>query len=466
MEDPGRAVAVPAMEFAQIPNIEALRAVANITPSTGLPAENWSPANFNRVRIWSGLRLDDAQALAVGTEWYTAVAQSQISAQVVVKGLKLALSLKSMSAGRDEPLLTEQNRPVNAEGALGGVAPLARVEIPAIDSFGTRSYTLRAQQMIAAAAAAAQEALPQLQVVEQNAGQNNNQQLEEDNNDQKRNAYCFLAMYMMKIVSKSPENLANGLRNMKERFESFYGPSSTVAAFNLTVEKATAYREALQSQANIAISYTHAVANTHQNHYEALDPKEAGVLSYLCFLPLSYMGLHAYTLMLELMSTTNINLSRLLNMFYVDVTAPAILKIVEIVQNFERTTAAVNRDVTFRYCPHWGAQYFSVLKSKNCPHLLYTIACTWKELNAAGNVADPERIFATNKLSASMKETLKYAGRVIGKTLQGQMLGGQNASPAFALAIGRARQNVPEEEESEDSRDTDSESSEEEGRYF
>ncbi|DBA36920.1 TPA_asm: N [Silene gammacytorhabdovirus 1] len=416
---------------------ESLAAVAGASPALrGTPPANWDPSLFSTIRIWSEAHLDDAQILSFGNEFVRNITNDSISVQTAVRCLRLALSLKSMNTGNNNRLIIQQTRPVEGENALPATA------IPQLTLFSSTPFTLRnvqvdpnAQPAGAAVAATAQNA---------------NLRVNGDTDAKKCSAYSFIAAFLMRLCVKSAENVSQGVANMKSRYENFYGPSDTMSSFTINLQQAATLKDALASQTLISQTFTHAIANTHQNHTEGLTQHEVGTLSYLCFLPFSYTGMHAYTMLTDLKYATNISLDRLLALFYCDITAPAINKIVEIVNDFERTETSPDRDVTFRYCTLWAPHYFAAVRSKNSVHLVYTAACTWNTLKSGGETSDPENIAAVGTLSVTMRRTLKRAGQIIGEALKNKMLSGTNASQAYQLALEAATEAADEESDFDD----------------
>nr|DBA36896.1 TPA_asm: N [Heliosperma gammacytorhabdovirus 1] len=400
-----------------------LETVANAQPATqGPAAADWNTANFGSIKIWSGVSLDDAQVLTLGNDLIANIVNNNISAQTAVKCLRLAMSLRTMNAGANNHLIVPQERVNDA------AHPNAMINIPNIEAFSSTAFSLRPTQVVAtgnAQAVVVVANVPATRVLREGA----------DSEVQKRSSYSFIAAFLMRLVVKSAENVAQGVPNMKVRYETFYGPASTASSFAITLQQAATLKEALLSQTLIGQTFTHAIANTHQNHMAELTSHESGVLSYLGYLPLSYTGMHAYNLIMEIKYSTHIGLDKVLALFYCDITAPAITKIADIVNNYERTEEFPDRDVTFRYCTLWGPQYFSSLRSKNSVHLVYTAACAWSTIKSGGSSADPESIAAINSLSQTMKRTLKRAGQIIGEALKSKMLKGANASEAFGMAL-------------------------------
>lgn len=416
-----------------VPN-PAYASVAAAQPAPhGDPEADWRDADINLISVWHGTSLDDAAILTVGQEWLNEITTGNICGRTAARGLKLSMSLKSMEAGRVAHLLTQVGRGEAAEGDVP-----ALVNMPGIEQFGSTPFTLRAQQVIAGPAQAmlpvAAAAAPPAQNVQEPAVPEG-----QDTETEKRYAYTFLAAYLMKIMIKSVENVIQGIPNMRARFESFYGPARAVTGFRLSMERAAAYKEALLSQGNILTTYTLALAHTQHAASANHSVKERGVLSYLGYLPFSYSGLHAYTLMIELKNFTNIGLDRLLSLFQADINSPALLKIAQIVRELERTVEHRDRSTYFRYCANWSSKYFACLRSRKCTYLLYTVACAWRVLAAGHENADPERIVAIGTLAESMKRTLKIAGEIIGESLKQNMLGGAGSSAAYTLAMAAPR---------------------------
>ncbi|XP_009622839.1 uncharacterized protein [Nicotiana tomentosiformis] len=391
----------------------AYTAAANLIPLTqGLPEENWSDDKKGAIPIWHVIPLDDNNTVTVGAEFLQQISNNTISVKTAINCFKLAMSLKSPDTGVADPLLSQADRPA---AATANPTVLAREEMPASDTFPNTPYTLQAPQVVPgpapavilpvanAAAAAHVAVVPQ-------AG--------EDTQEEKRYAYCFIAAYLMKLLVKSADNVVTGLTAMRTRYEGFYGPARTVATFSLSQAQAIALKKGLASREKIMVTYTMALAHTQSQAAGTLGTREMWILSYLGFLPFSYNGLHAYTLLIDLKNFSKVPLGKLMSLFHVNITAPALSKIAYIVQNLERTTDNPNRDVYFRYCSSWGPQYFQSLRSRHCTHLLYTVAWAWKTIAPGHPNADPENIAAISSLSRTMKTTLKQAGIIIGESLK------------------------------------------------
>ncbi|DBA36880.1 TPA_asm: N [Epipactis gammacytorhabdovirus 1] len=416
-----------------IQNIEALPQfadVAGVEPSTqGFTPANWNDDLFGMIPIWHGLELDVNQMITVGAAWLANITTGEITQRTAINGLKLALSLKSMDPGNANPLLIQQERPVGNPPAN----ILARENCPNLDLFPQTRFVAHQQVLPLGgpdldAANQAEYAPLIIPEAEINA-------MPEDEDEQKKRAYCFIAAFMMKLLVKSADNVLRSQDVMKKRFVGFYGPSKTVSRFRITLIQAETYREALNYQSKIITTYTHALAYTQQTKTNQLSVRENGVLSYLGYLPFSYMGFHVYTLMLELKALSKVPLSVLLTLFNADIMAPTLMKIAEVVRVFERTVENPNRTIYFRYCAAWGPHYFAALRSKNCAYLLCTVSSAWKTVAAGRDGADPSRIVATQGLSQQMKRTLNRAGVIIGETLKASMLGGAGVSAAYTQAM-------------------------------
>ncbi|DBA36860.1 TPA_asm: N [Coptis gammacytorhabdovirus 1] len=425
------------IDIGAMQSVAAFATLSNVIPSTqGTPEADWNLNAFGSIPIWNDVYIDAEQKLAIGQTWLENITSNRITTRTAIRGLRLAMSLSSMNPANNNSLFFQQDRGEVAENNIS-----ARVPIPNTDNFSDTPFTLRAQQVMPGPVQEMNgvQAVPLAPQAPVNAV--------EDSDTQKRTSYCFLAAFMMRLLVKGPDNVVTGLANMKLRYESFYGPSRTVSTFTVSLMQATAYRDALQSQSLIASTYTHSLAHTNQEMGNVLDQRESGVLSYLGFLPFSYTGMHAYSLMMELKSSTKIALDKLLSLFYSDITAPALLKVATILRDYERTTEYPERNITFRYCTLWAPQYFASVRSRNCIHLLYTVAFAWKTISSGNVNADPSRIAAVGTLSDSMKGTLKRAGEIIGESLKRNMLGGNMVSPAFAMAMAPVEEVMEEEEE-------------------
>jgi len=392
--------------------------IDSITPAlTGTPEAAWNDADFDRIPGWTGVILEDAQIIGAGEAFLANINANTISIRTVIRGLRLAMSLCSVDPSRRGALLTVKDRSA-VERAL------QYEQLPELETFSDTPFTLRAQQIqhgqnpVATGDATLQPQVPQVGA---------------ETEQSKRAAYTFIAGYLMRLLVKDPDNIVNGLPNMKQRYESFYGPSKIVAEFSLNRMQANAYREACVSQSKIISTYTMALAYTQSA--ENRDERETGVLSYLGYLPFSYTGMHAYTLLMELRKATGVSPGKLLTLFYADVNKAALNTIRTILMQFERTTEHPQRNVYFRYSACWGSHYFASLKSRNCPYLVYTAAAASKILSAATDASDPEKIAAVQNLSDQMKRTLKLAGEIIGNSLKQNMLSGAQASRAYAIAL-------------------------------
>ncbi|DAF42328.1 TPA_asm: N [Gymnadenia densiflora virus 1] len=399
------------------------------------PPKDWDDIYFGMIPIWGDLPLPDDQILTVGGEFIQELTLGNITIKTAIKGLRLSLSLKSMNPSNTRNLIIPPIRPAQATATM-----LANDPLPELDSFSNQSFYILAQQAVGEQ----QQTALMLPGSNPAPNQDNTQVVlpEADSNKALMTSYAFLATYLMKLLVKNPSNVFLGITNMKEKYNSFYGPSRLINLFSCTLVQLIAYRGALLSQSQIGTSYTVAVAQTHQIQYLTLNQQEQGVLSYLCFLPFAYTGMHAYTMMISLRSFSNMPLGKLLTLFYSDMTVLALRKIADIVKNHERTVSNPNRSVLFRYCAPWAPNYFFDVRSKNCPHLIFTIATVWNKLKDPTEASDPLKIASIDQVSASMRKSLEKAGAIIANTLKKNMLAGIGASPAFIMAL--------EEEEAEE----------------
>ncbi|DBA36845.1 TPA_asm: N [Argyranthemum gammacytorhabdovirus 1] len=439
----------------RIPTIDVsrvqVRAIYNVaaghTPSlSGTPAADWQDANIHTIQMWHNVQLTNAEITRMGPTFLTHLTTGSISSRTAATGLRLAMSLKTMEPGSDNLLLTLPPRPEEA-----GENELAIVSMPALANFSEVAFELRRPQLIleqgnplAAGIEIGQEEEPQAQ-------EGNGQDLPADTDFMSMRAYTYIAAYLMRLLVKDAPNAVRGINNMKAKFQSFYGPSRTIRGFTLTLPQAQAYKDALIGQSKISSTYTLSLAYTQNEASANHTEREVGLLSYLGYLQFSYTGLHAYTLMVELSNLSHAPLPRLLTLFQADVNQRALVKIAEIVNRYERTVENPTRSTYFRYCALWGAHYFEPIRSKNCPHLTYTVAHAWKMLSATNPNADPDKIAATAGLSEPMKRTLRYAGQIIGESLKNTMLGGPDVSNAYTIAL----QNPEGQDEDDQSDDED-----------
>ncbi|DAF42351.1 TPA_asm: N [Trachyspermum ammi virus 1] len=439
-----------------IPNFTAFQEYApleNVLPSLkDNPPIDWDHnTRFGRVPIWSDAPYDRAQILANGPTWLTAIAEVNISLRTAVIGMRLALSLRSI-LNIDQSIIYQQPRPDEEDTNL--IRPrLAITRLPEMNTFSTDLISRRtpnarqapgavgelqgAEAAVAVAAAGFTVAPPE------NQGN--------DTENKRLAAYCYLAAYLMKLLIKDPSNVVSGVANMKTRYESFYGTSQTVSQFTLNITQAQTYKDALSNLGMISSTYVHALAYTHNDMLNQLDERERGLLGYLGFLHFSYSGLHSVNLMMDLQKETNASLSVLLSLFHSDVTAAALRKMRHLLSDVERTSTHPDRPITHRYCTHFGQEYYGQLRSRNCPHLVYTLVAAMKVFKVTEEYADPERIAAVQSLSANMKNTLRIAGTIVGNTLKSRMLAGTNASAAYTLAIAeQGAQPQPEQDDDQE----------------
>ncbi|DBA36855.1 TPA_asm: N [Celery gammacytorhabdovirus 1] len=414
------------------------------------PPLDWSHnLRFGTVPIWGNASLDNDQIITVGAEWLAAVTAANVSQQVAVKGLRLALSLRSIMHS-DQKIIFQQERP-----AVAGADPAhpisANTDIPLTNTFSTDLFSIRTPP--------AREVRDQgLDGVEGQVAniaadfriENPANEDVQDSVNKRVVSYCFLAAYLMRLLVKDANNIVASLPSMKNRFESFYGPSRTVAGFVITSREAQTYKDVLISMGAISVTYVHALAYTHNDRFDELDERERGLLGYLALIHFAYSGIHSINLMADLQKETHAPLGLLLTLFHNDVTAPALRKMRQIYQDYERTEAAPNRSITHRYCTHFGQDYFAQLRTRNCGHLVYTIIHALKVFKVHNDISDPERIAAIQSLGVPMRNTLRLAGTIIGNTLRSRMLGGEGASAAYNLALMEQNREADDDDSEED----------------
>ncbi|DBA36850.1 TPA_asm: N [Carrot gammacytorhabdovirus 1] len=432
-------------------------AVQNIVPSLrDQPSQNWDhDTMFGTVRIYSGASLDRAQAEQIGRTWLEDLNNTTISTRTAYKGLRLAMSLRPLNERGDEVIVFQQDRR-NANDPDNNNLGI-RENFPNLNDISGEALIIRQPR--------APLTDPNIALQEGEAGNAavgdvdrefitvRNANAPEDNEVRRVTAYSFLAAYLMKLIVRDPGTVVTGLQTMKNRFENFYGVSTTIANFELTLQQAQTYKDALTSSGMIGSTYTHAIAYTHNEMMNRLDDKEKGMLSYLAFIQFSYTGLHALNLMTQLQQKTNVPLNVLMTMFKSDVTSAALTCMTHVFSQLERTPTNLNRPLTHRYCTHWGQHYFVPLRTKQCPYLAYTLAHALGSVERQEGTADASRIVGAQHMSLEMKRTLARAGQIIGNTLKSRMFGGTGASAAYALAIQETR--VPEEDEDDEEDDED-----------
>ncbi|DBA36906.1 TPA_asm: N [Lonas gammacytorhabdovirus 1] len=437
---------IPVLDISQIPVRVAYNVAAGHTPSlSGTPAADWDDANIHRIQIWHNVQLTNAEILTRGAAFLTSLTTGVISSRTAAIGLRLAMSLKTMEPGSDDNLLSLPPR--NAEAAEN---QLAVVNMPDLTNFTEVAFELRRPQLILEQGNPLTVGVDIGQNAEPVVQEGDNQNLPPDADAVKIRAYTYLAAYLMRLLVKDSPNAIRGLNNMKAKFQSFYGPSRVIREFDITLPQAQAYKDALISQSKISNTFTLGLAYTQNEASANHTDREVGLLSYLGYLPFSYTGLHAYTLMVELSNLSHAPLPRLLTLFQADVNQSALMKIADIVHRYERTVQNPNRSTYFRYCALWGAHYFEPIRSKSCPHLTYTVAHAWKMLSATNETADPNKIAATAGLSEPMKRTLRLAGQIIGESLKSNMLGGPDVSQAYTLALQDPEAGFDDQQEDEE----------------
>jgi len=231
---------------------------------------------------------------------------------------------------------------------------------------------------------------------------------------------CFASAFLMRAITKSSENIINAWAAMKTRFKSFYNEDAP--AINApSVEWINSFKASLSGDPLIGWTWIKMIANA-EDGLDVMSP-DSGMLRYLATLPLSYSGLHAYKLFLEVKRVSHLNNQWLLQEMVSPMTLPSLIQIATLLKTFEPLTDN-KKSGKFKYARIANAAFFQSLQTKNCPELVFLIVNLLNMYVAHGqDHQDPTKIVGLAKVPEEMREHMIEAARKIHMTAPAKNLG-------------------------------------------
>jgi hypothetical protein len=197
---------------------------------------------------------------------------------------------------------------------------------------------------------------------------------------------------------------------MKTRFKAFY--QEDAPALNPpTKEWLESLKAFLSADPLIGWTWIKVIAKA-EDSLGVMTP-DMGLVRYLATLPLSYSGLHAYKLFLEIKRVSHLGNSWLLKEMVSPMTFPALKEIAHLIKNFEPLTDD-KKSARFKYARLANAAFFQALQTKNCPELVYLEVVLLNKYVSQGQThQDPSKIVGLGRVPDDMRERLANAAKTI-----------------------------------------------------
>ncbi|DBA36664.1 TPA_asm: N [Hepatica betacytorhabdovirus 1] len=222
---------------------------------------------------------------------------------------------------------------------------------------------------------------------------------------------CFQSAYLMRMVTKTMQNVQLSWENMRTRFSNFYTANSP-ANWNPPTDNWLRQFKALISSDRLIIQTWMKCFVAHEMSKAASDP-EAGMIRYLATMPFSFAGMHGYKLFFDVKNALKQSNTWLLEEMTCPETVDALQTIHYIICNHAQYPT-VQRTPKYKYARLVGPEYFPKLQTKNSTELVYLlISILQLQKNYTNNVQNPENIVGIESLGAIKKAKLRNAARLI-----------------------------------------------------
>ncbi|DAF42339.1 TPA_asm: N [Nymphaea alba virus 1] len=217
-------------------------------------------------------------------------------------------------------------------------------------------------------------------------------------------AYSFLAAYLLRLSSRTVDNVFTNLAKAAVRYKGWYERGQIVLE-ELKVEKTRleALREVMARRPDVANTWVYWLAKSEND--PSLGRQQKGLLDYLGIQIFAYQGMHAVTQIIALQQTCKVPMDVVLRELDSPITRAGVMEVYNIIKNYEKTDIHPNRTTYFRYARVWDTGYFLNVQSKNCAPLVYLAAKTLKAVSS-NSLSDPTQIFAVQNIGSAMKERL------------------------------------------------------------
>ncbi|DBA37022.1 TPA_asm: N [Garlic alphacytorhabdovirus 1] len=250
-----------------------------------------------------------------------------------------------------------------------------------------------------------------------------------DTRDTDAASYCFLAAILLKLYSKSAESMINSLATIKGRFSAWYdGAPTALDAITFSDANLSTLRLVFARRPELMATWTLWAAYNENRTQNPLLQTHQGLLNYLACQLFSYMGMHAYSLIIDIHEKTGVKFGQLLKELDCPHTRASVRTVFEVIRDHEVTTAHPNRKTYFRYARSWDPKFFGSLQSSNCKTLVYVVASVNKKLAAQGSAGDPLEIYAIKDLDPLLVTRLeevavRLSNKILDQMLQDEMTG-------------------------------------------
>ncbi|QLT57524.1 nucleocapsid protein [Cucurbit cytorhabdovirus 1] len=217
---------------------------------------------------------------------------------------------------------------------------------------------------------------------------------------------AFCAAFLMRALVKNADSIATSWAVLGDRYQNFYQAEFHPVFQKIpTVERIEAIKKKITASPLISVSWVRAFADLEIE----LNQRSTAfrMLRYLCFLPLSWAGMHAFKLFANYVTQLRADGYWLLGQLMSPEHWPGVKTIHSIMTTQLPKEGDTTRKVPYyKYARLLDSAFYSDLQTSNCLSLTYTLAkLTTLECPISPN-ADPMKIKLLENISPDMKSFL------------------------------------------------------------
>ncbi|UUW33153.1 putative nucleocapsid protein [rudbeckia virus 1] len=209
----------------------------------------------------------------------------------------------------------------------------------------------------------------------------------------------YVCGYLLRILSKSAENIKKSWKHKHERFKNFYSHKMRYIDWDIPSD---AWIEEIKSQFSLdrtLLQTSLRLINLYEMTFRDDSKIEAGLIRFLFSTPLSYTGMHAYKLFCMVIDKIDREPEWVLSALMCPKFNPALMTILQINNDFEEDVDDPNFNPAFRYARILGPQYFPTIQTKSCPELVLCLSQIVLRMEENKGNYDPMNIAAIKELS-------------------------------------------------------------------
>ncbi|QQL94318.1 nucleocapsid [Kenyan potato cytorhabdovirus] len=386
-----------------------------ITVVPGVNAEDWEDSHLTRIKVYATHPMDNADAAKYGKYMMECLANgTSVNSDLVTIMLNLAISLRNPTNIDSRLLVGIPHQPANVN-----ILPLPLPELIEDDPDNENNDLLdriraTAGNMVQVEARDGEG--PSEEDLRRERG--NDLRIDEEPLDKQAAFYCYLSAFLMRIQSRSPQNVAGTIQRAVERFKGWYEMDPVEAeTINISMDSLVKLKEVNARRPEITGTWVMWIAHT-ENVSTNLLTQSRGMLEYLGLQVFAYQGMHTLPQVLAIHQISKVPLKELLRELDSPMTRDGLRQIVKILRFHEITTTSTGRKTYFRYARVWDKKYFAALQSKSCVPLFYVAAQVVKNLSPNSS-SDPTQAYALKNIGEQLKIGLtKVATKLTASLLQ------------------------------------------------